>query len=138
MTWNPPSDSEINVDKPIKAVDIRRIRDLSIDWGYTSAETTITASSSTTFTHGLGDAPTKIRLDLVCRTAEHNYTIGDTINNSYFTQISGNGAITIVENGNTTQLKVLIGTSIRAMNKTTFASVALTLTSWKLIVRATP
>ena len=28
-TWDPPSDAEIDVDKPIKAVDIRRIRDLS-------------------------------------------------------------------------------------------------------------
>ena len=28
-TWDPPSDAEIDVDKPIKAIDIRRIRDLS-------------------------------------------------------------------------------------------------------------
>ena len=28
-TWDPPSDAELDVDKPIKAVDIRRIRDLS-------------------------------------------------------------------------------------------------------------
>ncbi len=27
-TWDPPSDAELDVDKPIKAVDIRRIRDL--------------------------------------------------------------------------------------------------------------
>ena len=29
MAWNPPSDTEIEVDKPLKAVDIRRIRDLA-------------------------------------------------------------------------------------------------------------
>ena len=28
-TWDPPTDTEIDVDKPLKAVDIRRIRDLS-------------------------------------------------------------------------------------------------------------
>ena len=63
MAWNPPTDSEIDVDKPIKAVDIRRIRDLSIDWGFVSTATTMTATSSTTFTHGLGDAPTKLRIE---------------------------------------------------------------------------
>jgi len=137
MTWNPPSDTEINVDKPIKAVDIRRIRDL-LYWGYESAETTISTSgtgSITTHTHGLGLAPTDWQIVLVCQVIEHGYAVGDVT-----AQVGGDRLVGVVDDANTTQISVMAQsvTLPQVLHKTTRGLGTITAASWKYILRASP
>ena len=108
-------------------------------WEYTSGEQAIAAASTLTLTHGLDAAPTRFGFALRCKTAEHNYAVGDEV------QVSGaiddvgstvRGPICIIENGNTTEIKVLIPDAFVIADKTTYARGALTAGNWRLIVRA--
>lgn len=105
-------------------------------WQYNSPETTMTATSSTTFTHGLGAAPTKFLMEWICKTAELNYSVGDSIVNDYVGSQFTEGALIVKETGNTTTFKVIVANSIRARDKNTLSNATIDLTKWKLIMRA--
>jgi len=133
MTWNPPSDTEIDVDKPIKAVDIRRIRDLSFGWAYESVETTITASAIITFTHGLVSNPHSVGFRLICQTAEHDYSVGDEV----FGDVGHFLNPVIIIRDSTTTIKAIFPASMSIPHKTTGSLSNLTFANWKVIVGAT-
>jgi len=133
MTWNPPSDTEIDVDKPIKAVDIRRIRDLSFGWAYESVETTITASAIITFTHGLVSNPHSVGFRLICQTAEYDYSVGDEV----FGDVGHFLNSVIIIRDSTTTIKAIFPASISIPHNTTGVNSNLTFANWKVIVGAT-
>ena len=59
--------------------------DRNIDFGqvlsrfYESAEQTITSGGGLTLAHGLGLKPKGFQLEIICKTAEHGYSIGDSL-----------------------------------------------------------
>lgn len=99
---------------------------------YESAEQGFTSSSGITLTHSLGVVPRKVSLELVCKTANAGYAIGDKI--SYDgSGISFNNGLSLFYN--TTQIGAAIGALV-VINKTTFAQTGITTSSWRIVLRA--
>jgi hypothetical protein len=105
---------------------------------YQSAQQTITNGSTITLTHGLGRRPILYQAVLQCVTTDLNYTAGDEITQPWNSTPSSNGGVDLVlDNGNTTQIKLLVGSGgINIHNKTTWANATITNANWKLVVRA--
>ena len=106
----------------------------------TSGEVDATIGSSvTTFAHGLGKVPTLVILQLVCKTTEAGYAVGDVIQCGASGYNVGFGT---VARSDATNVKVTIGASgFNTVNATTgasvnFASAAGKLTNWKLVITA--
>jgi len=113
-------------------------------WGYESAETTLTASgSSTNFAHGLLDSagdpvtPTRFQCHFICKTAEHGYAVDDLIElPTYVLNTNGvefNGTIS-ADDTNVTISKS--GAAWVRPPKAGGTSAILTNASWRMIVRA--
>ena len=89
-------------------------------WEYSSADTTLSIGSSTTFTHGLGAAPSQVQLDLKCILAAGGYTAGDVIKNLQSANTGVTPTQIMIDNGSTTQVRVLIPiTNFRIIDKGT-------------------
>jgi hypothetical protein len=115
--------------------------DVPFTKGFTSAEQTITAAGALTIPHGLGSSPSLMVASLICKTANGGYAIGDEINipsNVYATSVADNYGLCLYSN-DAINIRVAFGASastILAVRKDTGAGVALTNSSWKLIVKA--
>jgi hypothetical protein len=109
---------------------------------FTSSEQTITHAGALTLPHSLGSMPDLIQLRLICKTAEHEYSIGDEVmismgvgNGSSGPDISGvsvfpdNTDVNIRFNGDGVN-------TISIIEKTSADQRSITETSWKLIVKA--
>lgn len=106
---------------------------------FTSAEQTITSAGSLAIAHGLSASPSLIQYRLVCKTAEHNYSVDDEITVSF--DIHSSSTVTRVNSLVLDATNINIRFSSDAIcfisnDKTTGAAVSLTNANWKLIVRA--
>lgn len=107
---------------------------------YESAQQTITAGGALTLAHGLGVAPKLYLPFLVCTVADNGFSVGDEVSANPMVNSAGNNfaqGLAIVPDA--TNLNVRFGSNsnvFASFNKGTGALVALTVTSWKLVVRA--
>lgn len=106
------------------------------EWLFTSSDQTITPNSILTIPHGLGRAPIDAQVLLKCTTADAGYSVGDILYLGGTLDDGGAGYQIIIDNGDTTNVKVLQGAARAINNKSTFVRVALTAASWRLVVRA--
>lgn len=106
---------------------------------FESTNQTITAAGLLTLAHGLGAAPKLVLAELVCTTSELNWGVGDR-------QViaCGAGADSAANRGmavyhDATNVYVRFGSAaspIVVNNKTSGATAAITLASWRLVIRA--
>lgn len=104
---------------------------------YLSSNQTITAAGQLTLTHGLGGIPTLVQLELVCLTAEHNYSIGDVVPMGWNSSTSTNRATHCTK----TSTQIILRYSNNATpfliaDKTTGAAQNVTNANWALRVGA--
>lgn len=107
---------------------------------YKSTEQTITSSGLLTLAHGLGAAPSYVRLQLSCLTAEAGFAVGDK---PFVDMNQPTGAASIHNTVWADATNVLVRFSNNANcfaigNKSNGAATLLTNANWKLIVRAYP
>jgi hypothetical protein len=106
---------------------------------YVSSNQTITTGGLLTLAHSLGIAPKNIFLELVCSTAEYNYSVNDVIivsvNNS---SLGGTRPLGIYYDATNVYVRFTSSEpqQFLVVNKTTGAVVALTNANWRLRVRA--
>lgn len=105
---------------------------------FVSAEQTITSAGLLTIAHGLSVAPTLIQARLICKIAEHNYSINDEIIISPDAADSTSSrGLSIVPDSTNLNIRYGVSATVFAQfNKTTGAVTALTNGSWRLILRA--
>lgn len=105
---------------------------------YTSPNQTIISASSDTMNHGLGEVPKVLQLELVCVTAESNYSVGDVIIANMNSTTSGTNRHNSVY-ATSTQIIIRyssVSTCFTTADKVTGASVSLTNSNWRFRVRA--
>jgi hypothetical protein len=107
---------------------------------YVSSNQTITTGGLLTLAHSLGVAPKNIFLELVCSTAENNYSVSDVIVVSVNSSSSTSGTRPLGVYYDATNVYVRFTSSepqqFLGVNKTTGVAVALTNANWRLRVRA--
>lgn len=101
-------------------------------WRYYSGNQTFTASGSLTLAHALGVRPRRVWTELVCTTAEFNYSIGFVIHpHMHETNAAGHNGLAVVSDA--TNLSVRFAANFWAyLNFTTAASVNLTAANWRV------
>lgn len=105
---------------------------------YASPEQTITSAGQLTLSHGLAANPKSLGASLVCKVAEHGYSIGDVVITTLGVQESANArGISITVDATTLNCRYGSNTNVFVIiNKTTGAALACTNSSWRLVVRA--
>ena len=103
---------------------------------FQSAEQTITAAGSLTIAHGLGRKPTLIAGFLICKTAQAGYSIGDEICIGFVDTNTNNGVTVVPDATNLVCRYGSAASTFIGLNKTTGASISLTNTNFRLILRA--
>ena len=110
---------------------------------YVSPEQTITAGGLLTLAHVLGVAPKLVSLELICKTSEYGFSVGDRlqIRHSLFSSsVSDNFGVMVVPNS--TQIRCRYGANgVAAFVEGDFSTgvqiaAGLTNANWRLIVRA--
>ena len=87
---------------------------------YESAEQSITSGSTITLTHSLGAIPKLMAIELVCKTTDGGWAVGDRM--LIDTYIGTSGSVGIGVGYNTTQIIVIPASSgIQAVNKSSFS-----------------
>lgn len=107
---------------------------------FKSAEQAITAAGSLTVAHGLGVRPKHIKYTLVCKVAEHGFSIGDevdwgTVQYSAATEIRSG----FVNTPDATSMNIRFGagtSTLYVLNKATGVPAAITSSSWRLVMEA--
>ena len=102
---------------------------------YESAEQSITASSAITLTHSLGSIPVLMMSELVCKTTDAGYAVGDRVAMSDLRGDS-TGTMGYHTGYNATQIFAIVGSQIRLLNKSSGASALITLANWRIVFRA--
>lgn len=107
---------------------------------YTSTEQTITSGGALTLAHGLGAQPTLVLAELICKTAEFGYVIGDIVP-IYLNSQDGSNALArgVAVIMDATNLKLRFGATTISFSLINFSSGAVvtpTLANWKLVMRA--
>jgi hypothetical protein len=106
------------------------------DPDFEDEEATLTVSTVYTFPHGIGAIPNRVECFLECVTADANWSVGDQLDLPprdsvssaiYNFQVARNATNIIVAQGQS---------GIATLNGTTAAGAVLTLSRWKLVVRA--
>ena len=101
---------------------------------FVSSEQTVTANTLLDVAHSLSAKPSLFTAILICKTAEHNYSVGDEVLIGSIVEGSPTrGAVMVVD---TTNVSIVQGAAISLLNKTTFAVVNITAASWKWVIRA--
>ncbi len=103
---------------------------------YVSAEQTITLAGQLVLAHGLSSQPKIVQFILVCKTAQHNYSIGDeiVIPATGMEGAASRGLSVVVDATNIT-IRYSSG-NIVIINKTTGALGITTAANWRLVVKA--
>jgi hypothetical protein len=107
-------------------------------WDYVSNQTTISSNSTATFTHGLGVAPSFVQIDLVCKTANNGYSVGDRLmsGGSQLQASSNRGYVLMIPNNNTTEIKIVTLGTNRIPTAAGNAEVDAYWSHWDVVVRA--
>ena len=104
---------------------------------YESAEQSVTLSSAITLTHSLGSIPKLLLAELVCKTTDVGYAVGDRIP---FTTVMGSSAAAARVIGisyNATQITISYdATAMILENKSGGSTTQITPANWRVIVRA--
>ena len=108
--------------------------DFGISPTFISGEQTVATDTALNVSHGLGAKPKEYTITLICKTGDANYSSGDEI---MVNNISHNGS----DQGYTsccdaTNVSIIQGEEIQAINKTGFDKSGLTPSNWRWIVRA--
>lgn len=109
---------------------------------FTSAETTISSTTKTTFTHGLGAIPFQFDLYLICKTASSGYAIGDIIKvTQAFHSTAGTTAIGAIMSADATNIYLTTsgnsaGGMFKGFNQDTGGDVTFNNSHFKMIVKA--
>ena len=109
---------------------------------FTSAETTIAASTKTTFAHGLGAIPFQFDLYLICKTADSGYAIGDIIKvTQSYHSTAGTSDIGAIMSADATNIYLTTGGNaaggmFKGFNQDTGAGVTFNNSNFKMIVKA--
>ncbi|WP_419797239.1 MAG: hypothetical protein ACNI26_13005 [Terasakiella sp.] len=107
---------------------------------FESGELAISPSAAHVVAHGLGVTPKLVEFWLVCKIAEHGYSVDDkTPINPSNSDISGsiNAGLSAVPNATDITIELGARTGVfYILSKTTNANVELTPANWRLIVRA--
>jgi len=102
---------------------------------YTSSEQSITSGSAITLTHSLGAIPKLMVAELVCKTTDGGWAVGDRVLIDTYIGTSGNVGLGI--GYSTTQITLIPASSgIQAVNKSSGAQFTITNASWRLVARA--
>ncbi|WP_276199671.1 pyocin knob domain-containing protein [Chelatococcus sp. XZ-Ab1] len=110
---------------------------LPIDREFVSSEQTITALGTITLAHGLGVEPRIAQPYLICKTANAGYSVGDVLASaSYVHTEAGVGHFGVTIKKDATNVVIKIANGIKVANFANGAGDAITLGSWRLVVRA--
>jgi hypothetical protein len=103
---------------------------------FESAEQTIADAGSRTIAHGLSAEPKLVQAVLVCKSAEHGYSIGDKVflNPSGFGDLVARGFSLVPDSTNLNVRYAANG--IGVVNKSAGTSNSVTPASWRLVLRA--
>lgn len=100
---------------------------------YVSAEQVITAGSVITLTHGLGVMPKQVQVTLMCKSAEHGYSVGDETEALRDSTANSYG---IQSGRNSTSIRAITSSAGIAVTNAAGNYIAATPANWRLIVRA--
>jgi hypothetical protein len=107
-----------------------------VNAAFTSGEAPFPAATEVvSFSHGLGDTPSRVRWVLLCKTAQGNHLPGDEVDLAgCFVIDTGVAypAFVPAANRKTCDLTVWQGKTINVYNKTTWVGVAVTPANWRL------
>ncbi len=109
---------------------------------FTSAETTISASTKTTLAHSLGSIPFQVDLYLICKTAADGYVVGDIIKVTQgFHSTAGTSAIGAIMSADATNIYLTTGGNaaggmFKGFNQDSGADVTFSNSNYKMIVKA--
>lgn len=109
---------------------------------FTSAETTITASTKTTFAHGLGAIPFQFDLYLICKTASDGYEVGDIIKvTQAYHSTAGTSSIGAIMSADATNIYLTTGPNsaggmFKGFNQDTGGDVTFSNSNYKMIIKA--
>ena len=109
---------------------------------FTSAETTISASTKTTLAHGLGAIPHQFDLYLICKTADAGYAVGDIIKvTQAYHSTAGTSSIGAIMSADATNIYLTTGPNsaggmFKGFNQDTGADVTFSNSNFKMIVKA--
>lgn len=103
---------------------------------FVSSEQTVSSTTALTIAHGLGTIPKLCTVELVCKTADNGYSVGDVVTPIYgaFNNAAGfREGITL--SADATNVYVA-GLNFSTLSKTASTWVQLTYANWKAVVRA--
>lgn len=109
---------------------------------FTSAETTISASTKTTLAHGLGAIPFQFDLYIICKTAEAGYAVGDIIKvTQAYHSTAGTSSIGAIMSADATNIYLTTGPNsaggiFKGFNQDTGGDVTFSNANFKMIVKA--
>ncbi|MBN9550547.1 MAG: hypothetical protein J0H31_17155, partial [Alphaproteobacteria bacterium] len=105
---------------------------------FESTQQTITSAGALTLAHGLTVQPKLIQVCIICQTADAGYSAGDELEmNIGVAPNSGPRGISVVPDSTNLNIRFASGGSVfDVLNKSTGSTTGITLTNWKLIVRA--
>lgn len=100
---------------------------------FQSSEQTLAANALITVAHGLGIKPKKFNAILICKTADSGYSVDDET-----PAVTSNGTSTSIEaiSVDATNIYYAQDDTFFVVHKTAFTTGAITLSSWKMILRA--
>lgn len=99
---------------------------------YESAEQSITLGSIATLSHSLGSIPKLFQCELVCKTIDAGWAVGDRL----FVNIDQNSSRGVMPFFNTTQVGFIASNLVTILNKSTFTIDNITAASWRVVLRA--
>jgi hypothetical protein len=106
---------------------------------YTSTDQTLTLAAQLVLPHSLAATPRIVQLELVCQSAEGNYSVNDVVvTNPSGNDTNGAGSAGFSVVTDSTNITIRVGSSSigRLLDKTTGAAFATTAANWKLRVKA--
>ena len=102
--------------------------------GFTSAELTVTADTLVTSAHSLGAVPRLVSVRLVCKTIDAGYAVGDEIEATSLNSATGDQGATV--SSNATNVYVAQASVMVVVGKASFNDTAITVGSWRWVIRA--
>lgn len=108
---------------------------------YGSAEQTITSGGGLTLAHGLGAKARLYQMELVCKTAELGFAVGDAIAIQPGADQADTNSVTkglsVISDATNIHIRFVANTNVfGGLNKSTGAVVTFTNANWRLVVRA--
>jgi hypothetical protein len=125
----------------ITPLTLKEVLDVSVIFSeeFISAEQVITSSGSLTIAHGLSSAPKIIQLELICKTAQAGYSVGDIVFINPHYQVAAAASQGVAFQKDATNLigrYASTSTVFSIIDKTTGIRDNITNSNWRLIVSA--